>query len=252
MRHEPRARASAAAAADVLDEQQVVLVEPGQVPSVRQRVRGVGVDLQQHVGPDVGSDGGHQIDVAPGFDLQLDADVPVAQVPVDGGDRLLDGVEQPDRYARRHLGAGAAEVRPQRQAGAAQLGVEHGRLQCALRHRPTAHAGQHGPDLGRRHVLGRQQPRYEVVAQHEVRRRHEFVRVARLDPGDVLAPPLGAVAQDADQHHIPSVLDAERGPERRHQRQLEADELDGLDVHSEHRTHPFHACLMSSYDIEQA
>ena len=38
----------------LLDQQEVELVEPGQVAGVAQRVGAVGVDLEQHVRPDVG------------------------------------------------------------------------------------------------------------------------------------------------------------------------------------------------------
>ena len=48
----------------LLDQQQVELVEAGEVAGVAERVGAVGVDLEHDVGPDVVAHGGHEVDVA--------------------------------------------------------------------------------------------------------------------------------------------------------------------------------------------
>src|SRR3954471_3466062 len=79
----------------LLDQQQVERVEPRQLTGVRQRVRRVRIDLQQHVVAVPLPDGTNRIDVPARLDLQLDADVAGVEVATDGVEQLPDGVHDP-------------------------------------------------------------------------------------------------------------------------------------------------------------
>ena len=74
----------------LLDQQQVELVEAGEVLGVLAGVGGVGVDLQRHVRADHPADLGDRLDVPARLDLQLDAHVAVVDVAGDGGQQLVD------------------------------------------------------------------------------------------------------------------------------------------------------------------
>ena len=93
----------------LLDEEQIEVVELGEVSRVTQRVRGVGVDLQQHLVTEALSDGADHLHIPAGFDLELDPDVPLRDVAVhrveQGGYRVHD----PDRDAARHAVARRAQ-----------------------------------------------------------------------------------------------------------------------------------------------
>ena len=64
----------------LLDEEEVVRVEAGQVAGVGDGVRGVGVDLEEDVVAEAVADGGYWLDVPAWLDFQLDAEVALVEV----------------------------------------------------------------------------------------------------------------------------------------------------------------------------
>ena len=90
-----------------------------------------------------------------------------------------------------------------------------------------AAAGDLGVEVAGRRASGRDQE-----AAQDVGGAVDVLRgVAGLGRGHALAPALGAVGDGPDQEHVPVLLDPERGPERRHQRQRDPPQLDPFELH---------------------
>ncbi len=118
----------------LLDQQQAERVEPAQLGDVRQRVRGVGVDLEQQLVAEAFAHGTDRLHVPAGLDLQLDARVPLGHVSLDGVQELGDRVHDADRDPARHRVPGGAQRGGERRPLGAQFGVEHRHLQRRLGH----------------------------------------------------------------------------------------------------------------------
>jgi hypothetical protein len=86
----------------LFDQQQVERVQPGQVPRIRDCVRRIRVDLQQHLVAEPLAHCGNRLHIPPGLDLQLDPHVALVEIPVHGVDQTIDRVHDPDRHATRH------------------------------------------------------------------------------------------------------------------------------------------------------
>ena len=182
----------------LLDQQQVELVEAGEVAGVAQGVGAVGVDLEQRRRARRGARTAATRSMSwPGLDLELDPPVAVGEVAVDGGQRLGEGVEQPHRHAGRDAVAGAAEVAPAATVPAA-------RSSASSTAASTAHLAIVQPLTGASSSATSRPPSRrpptssrgtQVVAQDEQRRVGELGRVERLDAGDVLAPAVAVVGR---------------------------------------------------------
>ncbi len=94
----------------LLDQHQVEFIEPGEVLRILQGVRRVGVDLEQHRGPEPLPHRPHPVDIEAGLDLELDAAVPLVHVPGHRLQQLLGGVGDAHRDAAVHLGAHRPQV----------------------------------------------------------------------------------------------------------------------------------------------
>ncbi len=130
----------------LLDQQQVEGVEAGQVARVGERVRRVGVDLQQHVVAVPLPDGTHRLHVPARLDLELDPEVALVEVAADGVEELGDAVHDPDRDAARHPVVDRSELATEGPALCAELGVQDAHLQGRLGHPMTLELMQPGRD----------------------------------------------------------------------------------------------------------
>ena len=101
----------------LLDEQQVELVESGEVRGVVAGVGGVRVDLERDVA-ELLAHRAHGLDVVAGLDLQLDAAVALGEVALDRPQEIATVVVDPDRDAAVDLGARRAEELAERRAAA--------------------------------------------------------------------------------------------------------------------------------------
>jgi hypothetical protein len=136
--HAPRAIASAAAAAEVIDssrqtgvrirrassacaehlllgerlleEDEVERVELGEVGRIGQAVRAVRVHLQGEVVAEALAHGGDRLDVPTGGDLQLDAQVALVEMTFDDLEELVDGPGDPDGDAAVDAVADSTEM----------------------------------------------------------------------------------------------------------------------------------------------
>jgi hypothetical protein len=110
-------------------------------------------------------------------------------------------------------------------------GVEDGQLQGGLGHAVALDEG-HGP-AGRLgvEVPGRGHGRDQEPAQHVGGAVGVLRGVAGLGRGHALAPALGVGGDGPDQQHVAILLDPERGPERRHQRQRHPSQLHPAELH---------------------
>jgi hypothetical protein len=100
---------------------------------VGQPVRRVRVDLQPDVAEAL-AHCRHDVDVPARFDLQLDPVVALRQETADRVEQLRDRRPDPDRHSCRYRLAHRAQPLAQRDAGRAQLRIEHGHLHGRLRH----------------------------------------------------------------------------------------------------------------------
>ena len=98
---------------------------------VRQRVRGVGVDLKRHVSKAL-ADGADRLNVPARLDLQLDAAVALVEVAGHGLQELGDGAVDADRHTAVDLRPDGAEIPPERLARGTKLGVQDGHLDRGL------------------------------------------------------------------------------------------------------------------------
>ncbi len=94
----------------LLDQHQAELVEAGEVLSVLQCVRRVGVDLEEHLGPEPLAHRPHPLDVEAGLDLELDAAVPLVEVSGDRLQQLLGRVGDAHRDTTVHHSAHRPQV----------------------------------------------------------------------------------------------------------------------------------------------
>ena len=90
----------------------------------------------------------------------------------------------------------------------------------------AANAAQQRRDVVGLDVAAREQARAAGAADHVVRAVDVLGRVERLADRDALAPALGVGADDAHEQDVALALRAERGPERRDERQADAPQLD--------------------------
>ena len=93
----------------------------------------------------------------------------------------------------------AAEVLAEGDSLCAELGVEDRHLERALRHRVPAHAPQRRRNELSGHVVEREEPRQQVLANHVVGAADVLVRVERLAERDTLAPALRIGAEYTDE-----------------------------------------------------
>ena len=216
----------------LLDEQQVVRVEPRELAGVSQRVGGVGVDLQGDVTEPL-ADRGDRCDVPARLDLELDPQVTLRQVGVDRVEQLRHGVHDADADPGGDGVAHRAEVVREAAPGRAQLGVEHRQLERRLGHLVALDRLERGRDAGSgQPVAHGREARDEEAAQHLGGPVDVLGAVERLAHRDALAPALGLGRLHPDQQHLPPGDGPEGGAERRHQRQLDAVEVDGGQLHA--------------------
>ena len=216
----------------LLDQHQAEFIQPGEVLRILQGVRRVGVDLEQHRGPEPLPHRPHPFDVEAGLDLELDAAVPLVHVAGDRLEQLLGGVGDADRDAAVHLGAHRSEVLGQRPPRHPQLQVQPGHLQGGLGHPVAPDRFEHASQLGGGDAVSGQQPGQEVLPDHLLGRLGVLGRVARLAHGDALAPTLAVLSEEVDDEDVTVGLDAERGAEGRHQGDGDSEQLHGLDARS--------------------
>jgi len=87
-------------------------------------VGGVRIHLERWVGSGQVTNCCDLLDVGAGLDLELDADVAVVDVSLDGGQQLLDTVVDTDAHTARNAGPLRTEERRERLPGRSELGVE--------------------------------------------------------------------------------------------------------------------------------
>lgn len=137
----------------LFDEEQTEVVELRELLGVDEGVGGVGVDLEEQVVAEALADG---LDVPTGFDLRLDADVPLGDVAFDGVEELGHRVHDADGDAAGDAVARRAEVTAEEFAGEPELGVEDGRLQDRLGHVVAGEGFERAADGRRVHPVLRQ------------------------------------------------------------------------------------------------
>jgi hypothetical protein len=215
----------------LLDQQQVERVELGQPSCVAQGVGGVRVDLQEQVVAEALPHRAHRLDVPAGLDLQLDPDVALVEVAADDVEQLRNRVHDPDGDTGWHAVTHRAEERRERLPRRAQLRVEQRHLDGGLRHRVALDRLEDVRDLPRRDVPGGEQPGEQEPAYDVLRGVDVLVGVQRRVHGDALAPAVAVRSERADQQRLLRRLGPERRPERRDQRQRDAAQLDGGQLH---------------------
>ena len=215
----------------LLDQQQVEVVESPEVGAVGAAVGGVGVDLERGVGADQVADGGHLLDVVARLDLQLDPYVAVVDVPLHGGEQLVDRVVDADAHPARDAGGGDAEEVGERAVLRTELGVEDGHLQRPLGHRMAVQLGEARSHVGGVERAAGHQPGEQVVDHHVLRAVDVLGGVARVAERHALAPALGALPSRrlqlaAHEEDVALGLAPEARAERRDQRHGDAAQLD--------------------------
>ncbi len=173
----------------LLDEQQLVRVQLGEVLGVREPVGGVGVDLQRHVAETL-AHRAHRLEVPAGLDLQLDAPVALVEKVAHRAQQIGDGAMNANRDAAVDLGAHSAEVLAERFATRVQLSVEDRHLDGRLRHLVAVHVAQQAKYFFCFQLLAFDQAGQQVMSQHVLRAVDVLRRVGGLLTRDALAPSL--------------------------------------------------------------
>ena len=211
----------------LFDQEEVEIVEPGEMVCVVEGVRGVGVDLQEDVGTHGRPQRHEGFDVGARLDLALDPAVSLGEVALDHPHQFRPVALDPDRDAGIDRVPLAAEVLGQGTARPAQVRVEERHL-----HRGFGH----GVALDVVEPPSGQDPRQQVPLEDVVSPGRVLGRVGGFGERHALAPSLGAVArQDPDQDDVLHRLRAERRPEGGDERQLEPAELEPFDVRTQVR-----------------
>src|SRR5919108_1914874 len=185
-----------------------------------------------HTGTPCAAHRPHRLDVPARLDLELDPAIALVEVAADSlqkfGDRRMDA----DGHAAVDLLSHRPEELAEGPACGTQLGVEHRHLDGGLGHVVPVH-GMKQPRHAGRHQLAAEQPGQQVMDEDVLRALYVLRRVGRLLAGDALAPTVAHVGEGAQEEDVALRLDAERRLERRHQGELDAPELDGLEPHAD-------------------
>ena len=182
----------------LLDQQQVELVELREPLAIEAGVCGVRIYLEEDVSESF-ADRAHGLEVLSRLDFELDPAVALFEVALDSAQELVHVLVDADRDTAVDLGASAAEVLAEGDSLCAELSVEDRHLERALRHRVPTHALQRRRNELSGHVVEREQPRQQVLANHVVGAADVLVRVERLDERDTLAPALRIGADYTDE-----------------------------------------------------
>ncbi len=140
----------------LLDQQQVELVQFGQVVGVGQVIDAVGIHLELELGPGV-AHGARRFDVPTGLDLELDTLVAVPQVGVDHLEQGVDVLLDADADADGHTVARAAQHLGEAYTARLAKEVPRRKFQPGLGHAVAAHFGKRGRDIFRSLQVGFEQ-----------------------------------------------------------------------------------------------
>ena len=179
----------------LLDHEEVVGVEPAEVPGVGQGVGRVGVDREQDLGVPL-ADLSHHGHVGARLDLELDAAIAEAE---EAPHPLVEGVHRGlDAQAHPHLDLMAHAADDPGDGLAAEPGheVHEGQLDARLGHGVALEARETRGEVGQALDLLPEDGGGQVVADDVPRRAHRLVAVERGLPGHAFAPSeLGAGLQ---------------------------------------------------------
>jgi hypothetical protein len=173
--------------------------------------------------------------MSPRLDLQLDPDVAVVEVALDGRQQFVGRVVDADAHPARDVGPLGAEELGERLLGAAELRIEDRHLDRSLGHRVPVQLPQCRCDVGGLERTGGLQAREQVMNDHVLGPVDVLGGVAGLRQRNALAPPLHRLAPtgrhevDAHEQDVAGGLAAEARAERGDQRHRDPAQLDVLD-----------------------
>ena len=186
-------------------EEQVELVQLGQVIGVGEVIDAVAVDLQHEIGPTI-SDGGGWFDVPARFDLDFDAFVAFGQVAVDAFQERGNVLFDADADADLHTIPRTAQELGQAHVLHAGKEIPHGELKAGFGHAIGAHACEDPAHVLGRGDVGGQQHRPQELLLHQPRRLVGFLVVPGAVAHRRLAPAGHAVGVHAHDDGIAAVV----------------------------------------------
>ena len=196
----------------LLHHQQVEPVEFGQVVEVLPSVGGVGVHHERDPGKAL-ADGGHDVEVPTGLDLDLDPLVSGLQFLLDLAEENVGMILDADGDPARNPAMASPQELPQRHARRLGLEVPQCGLQTSLRHGMSPDRPDPARKLVRPAEADAQHPRDQEPAQDRPDGVHRLITESGRIVGDALAPTGESVRPDLHQQDPAAMDPAEAGLE---------------------------------------